>query len=84
MSLKPTTKGSSGGTPHKREQTKSQQTSTAVRPPLPRDGSMNGINTTLTGKMPAGFVAVFNFDGNTNTKKSGTTKPGNCSGKDIC
>ena len=84
MSLKPTTKGSSGGTPHKREQTKNQQTSTAVRPPLPRDGSMNGINTTLTGKMPAGFVAVFNFDGNTNTKKSGTTKPGNCSGKDIC
>ena len=84
MSLKPTTKGSAGGTPHKREQTKSQQTSTAVRPPLPRDGSMDGINTTLTGKMPAGFVAVFNFDGNTNTKKSGTTKPGNCSGKDIC
>ena len=46
MSLKPTTKGSTGGTPHKREQSKSQQTSTAVRPPLPRDGSMNGINTT--------------------------------------
>jgi hypothetical protein len=84
MSLKPTTKGSAGSQPHKREQTKNQQTSTAVRPPLPRDGSMNGINTTLTGKMPAGFVAVFNFDGNTNTKKSGTTKPGNCSGKDIC
>ena len=84
MNLKPKTPESSGSKPHKRDQTKNQQTSTAVRPPLPRDGSMNGINTTLTGKMPAGFVAVFNFDGNTNTKKSGTTKPGNCSGKDIC
>ena len=84
MSLKPTTKGSTGGTPHKREQSKSQQTSTAVRPPLPRDGSMDGINTTLTGKMPAGYVSVWSFDGNRNTKDSSTTKPGNCSGKDIC
>ncbi len=83
MSLKPTTKGSTGGTPHKREQSKSQQTSTAVRPPLPRDGSMNGINTTLTGKMPAGYVSVWNFDGNKNTKNSATTKPGNAGGKDI-
>jgi len=84
MSLEPKTKGSAGSTPHKREQSKSQQTSTAVRPPLPRDGSMNGINTTLGGKMPAGYVSVWNFDNNKNTKNSATTKPGNCSGKDIC
>ena len=83
MSLKPTTKGSAGSQPHKREQTKNQQTSTAVRPPLPRDGSMDGINTTLTGKMPAGYVSVWNFDGNKNTKNSATTKPGNAGGKDI-
>ena len=83
MSLKPKTQGSTGSTPHKREQIKNQQTSTAVRPPLPRDGSMDGINTTLTGKMPAGYVSVWNFDGNKNTKNSATTKPGNAGGKDI-
>ena len=83
MSLKPKTKGSTGGTPHKREQSKNQQTSTAVRPPLPRDGSANGINTSLGGKMPAGYVSVWNFDGNKNTKNSATTKPGNAGGKDI-
>jgi hypothetical protein len=75
MSLKPKTTGSSGSTPHKREQSKNQQTSTAVRPPLPRDGSMDGINTTLTGKMPAGYVSVWNFGDNRNTKDSSTTKP---------
>lgn len=75
MSLKPKTTGSAGSVPHKREQTKNQQTSTAVRPPLPRDGSMDGINTTLTGKMPAGYVSVWNFDNNRNTKDSSTTKP---------
>ena len=83
MSLKPKTQGSSGGQPHKREQFKNQQTSTAVRPPLPRDGSKDGINTTLRGKMPSGFVSVWDFDGR-GTKDSSTTKPGNCSGKDIC
>ena len=75
MSLKPKTTGSAGSVSHKREQTKNQQTSTAVRPPLPRDGSMDGINTTLTGKMPAGYVSVWNFDNNRNTKDSSTTKP---------
>jgi len=83
MSLKPKSEGSSGGTPHKREQYKNQQTSTAVRPPLPRDGSMNGINTTLTGKMPAGYVSVWNFADNRNTKDSSTTKPGNAGKKSI-
>ena len=49
----------------------------------PAIGYMNGINTTLTGKMPAGYVSVWNFDGNKNTKNSATTKPGNAGGKDI-
>ena len=84
MSLKPTTKGSAGGTPHKRPSENNQQVSKAVRPPLPRDGSANGINTSLGGKMPAGYVSVWNFDGNKNTKNSATTKPGNAGGKDIC
>lgn len=84
MSLKPITKGSAGGTPHKVDHTKSQQSPTAVRPQLPRDGSMDGINTTLTGKMPVGFTAVFNFDGSKNTNSSPTSKPGNAGGKDIC
>ena len=83
MSLKPTTKGSAGGTPHKRPLENNQQVSKAVRPPLPRDGSAGGLNTTLGGKMPAGDVSVWNFDGNKNTKNSATTKPGNAGGKDI-
>jgi len=83
MSLKPTTKGSTGGTPHKRPSENNQQVSKAVRPPLPRDGSAGGLNTSLGGKMPAGYVSVWNFDGNKNTKNSATTKPGNAGGKDI-
>jgi hypothetical protein len=44
---------------------------------------MGGINTTLTGKMPAGYMSVFNFAGNNNTKDSKTTKPGNAGKKSI-
>ena len=83
MSLKPKTTGSSGGTPHKRPSEQNQQVAKSTRPQLPRDGSANGLNTTLTGKMPAGFTSVWNFDGNRNTKDSATTKPGNAGGKDI-
>jgi hypothetical protein len=75
MSLKPKTPGSSGGTPHKRPSEANQQIARAVRPQLPRDGSAGGLNTTLSGKMPAGFTSVWNFDGNRNTKDSATTKP---------
>jgi hypothetical protein len=75
MSLKPKTPGSSGGTPHKRPSEANQQIARAVRPQLPRDGSAGGLNTTLSGKMPAGFTSVWNFDGNSNTKNSATTKP---------
>ena len=83
MSLKPKTTGSSGGTPHKRPSEQNQQVAKSTRPQLPRDGSANGLNTTLTGKMPAGFTSVWNFDGNRNTKNSATTKPGNAGKKDI-
>ena len=82
MSLKPKTAGSSGGIPHKRDQQKSQQTSTAVRPPLPRDGSMDDINS-MRGRMPSGYVSVWDFGNGSQTKKSPTSKPGNAGGKDI-
>ena len=83
MSLKPKTTGSSGGTPHKRESYSNQQVARATRPQLPRDGSIGGLNTTFAGKMPSGFTAVWNFDGNRNTKDSATTKPGNAGKKSI-
>ena len=83
MSLKPKTTGSQGSTPHKRPSDNNQQIAKSVRPQLPRDGSAGGINTTLTGKMPAGFTSVWNFGDNRNTKNSATTKPGNAGGKDI-
>jgi len=83
MSLKPKTPGSSGGKPHKRPTEYNQQIAKSVRPQLPRDGSMGGINTTLNGKMPSGYVSVWNFDDNRNTKDSSTTKPGNAGKKSI-
>ena len=83
MSLKPKTPGSSGGTPHKRPSENNQQIAKSVRPQLPRDGSAGGLNTSLTGKMPAGYTSVWNFGDNRNTKNSATTKPGNAGGKDI-
>ena len=83
MSLKPKTAGSSGGTPHKRPSEVNQQIAKSVRPQLPRDGSAGGLNTSLTGKMPAGYTSVWNFDGNRNTKNSATTKPGNAGKKSI-
>ena len=83
MSLKPKTTGSSGNTPHKRSSENNQQIAKSVRPQLPRDGSAGGLNTTFAGKMPSGFTAVWNFDGNRNTKDSATTKPGNAGKKSI-
>ena len=52
-----------------------QQVAKSVRPQLPRDGSAGGSNHHTNGKLPAGFVSVWNFDGNRNTKDSATTKP---------
>ena len=82
MSLKPKTQGSSGGQPHKRSSENNQQIAKSIRPQLPRDGSANGINSTLRVKMPSGYVSVWDFDGR-GTKNSSTSKPGNAVGKDI-
>lgn len=60
-----------------------QQSSTAVRPPLPRDGSMDGCNRFTPGKIPhGGLTTVWGF-GPKNTKDSSTSKPGNAGGKRI-
>ena len=83
MSLKPKNQGSSHNNPYKRPDDVNQQVAKSVRPQLPRDGSINGLNTTFAGKMPSGYVSVWNFDGTRNTKKSPTSKPGNAGGKDI-
>ena len=53
-----------------------QQIAKSVRPQLPRDGSAGGVNHHINGGLPpGGFTAVWNFDGNRNTKDSSTTKP---------
>ena len=83
MSLKPKNEGSSHNNPYKRPSDVNQQIAKSTRPQLPRDGSMNGMNTTFDGKMPSGFTSVWNFDGNRNTKDSATTKPGNAGKKSI-
>jgi hypothetical protein len=43
---------------------------------LPRDGSKDGLNTSLKGVTPVGFTGVWNFSDNSNTKDSSTSKPG--------
>ena len=52
-----------------------QQIAKSVRPQLPRDGSRGGTNYHTNGKLPAGFTAVWNFGGVSDTKNSATTKP---------
>ena len=68
---------------HQRPHEVNQQIAKSTRPQLPRDGTINGLNTTFNGKMPSGYVSVWNFDGNRNTKDSATTKPGNAGKKSI-
>jgi hypothetical protein len=60
---------------HKRPNEVNQQIAKSVRPQLPRDGSANGTNTVARGALPPGYMAVWNFGGQTNTKESPTTKP---------
>ena len=60
---------------HKRPSELNQQTSKAVRPPLPRDGSANGQNC-LNGKLPAGFISVWDFGNGYQTKRSPTSGGG--------
>lgn len=53
-----------------------QQVAKSVRPQLPRDGSVGGVNYHIPGGMPpSGYTAVWDFSGNRDTKKSPTTKP---------
>jgi hypothetical protein len=59
---------------HKRRNELNQQTSTATRPPLPRDASKDGQNN--TNKMPSGFIGVWDFGNGPQTKNSPTTGSG--------
>jgi len=56
---------------HQRPHEANQQIARAVRPQLPRDGSANGQNG-LRGKMPAGYVSVWDFGNGAQTKYSPT------------
>ena len=68
--------GNSSNTPQHRSPMINQQIATAIRPQLPRDGSRDGMNTSLKGVTPVGFTGVWNFSDNSNTKDSATSKPG--------
>ena len=60
----------------KRPSAYNQQVAVVTRPALPADKSAGGVNRHPNGKLqPGGFTAVWNFDGNKNTKDSSTTKP---------
>ena len=63
------------GKRHKRTSEQNQQTSTAVRPPLPRDGSANGQNS-IRDKMPAGYISTWDFGNGSQTKLSPTSGGG--------
>jgi len=76
MSLKPKVQTNSTNYPQHRSPQINQQIATAVRPQLPRDGSRDGLNTSLKGVTPVGFTGVWNFADNSNTKDSSTSKPG--------
>ena len=56
---------------HKRPTQINQQAATSVRPQLPRDGSRDGQNA-LRGKMPAGYISVWDFGNGRQTKESPT------------
>ena len=63
--------------PHQRDKESNQQTSTAVRPPLPRDGS-SGHKQWTPGNLPmGGFTSVWDFSENRSNKLSPTSIPGN-------
>lgn len=69
--------------PHQRDHEKNQQTSTAVRPPLPRDAT-GGMERWKPGQMPmGGFRSVIDMSGDKfpttgplNTKMSSTSGGG--------
>lgn len=60
---------------HKRPSEVNQQVAKSVRPQLPRDVTRDGQNC-LHGKMPAGFISVWEFGTGKQTKKSPTSGGG--------
>ena len=56
---------------HKRPSDMNQQVAKSIRPQLPRDGSKDGQNN-VKGKMPAGYVSVWDFGNGDQTKRSPT------------
>lgn len=52
-----------------------QQIAKSIRPQLPRDGSKGGQNC-LKGKMPAGFIGIWDFGNGSQTKGSPTSGGG--------
>ena len=72
--------------PHQRDHEKNQQTSTAVRPPLPRDAT-GGMQRWQPGQMPmGGFRSVIDMSGNqTPTTSTLNTKmsPSSGGGKKV-
>lgn len=61
---------------YKRDSSLNQQPSRAVRPPLPRDGSANGINKFESDFCPPGYISVWDFGNGTQTKMSPTSGGG--------
>ena len=60
---------------HKRPSDMNQQVAKSIRPQLPRDGSKDGQNN-VRGKMPAGYVSVWDFGNGEQTKRSPTRGDG--------
>ena len=63
------------GKSHKRPSELNQQVAKSVRPQLPRDGSAGGMNQ-MNGKMPAGYVSMWDFGNGKQTKLAPTTRGG--------
>ena len=75
-----TPKGNNTPVKHQRPHTHNQQTSTAVRPPLPRDVSMGNNVNWNPGELPkGGYQSIWRFDGGTDTKRSPTV----CMGRKV-
>lgn len=61
---------------NKRDSKLSQQTSKAVRPPLPRDATKDGCNYWESGMVPPGFTSVWDFGNGRQSKFSPPTISG--------
>jgi hypothetical protein len=63
------------GKKHQRPHELNQQIAKSIRPQLPRDGSKDGQNN-VESKMPAGYIAVWDFGNGSQTKYSPTSGGG--------